>query len=307
MKSFRRLIPSLNALLDFESVGRLGSFTRAADELGVTQAAVSRQIRHLEELLGFPLFLRLHRSIQLTPKGQVLYETMFDTLQNIAGTLDRLGGNDDADEVSILSTVSFSHFRLLPRLPTLKREHPSLNLRITTAMANTSLLGSSVDIAVRYGSGRWHDGRSIKLFDEQVMAVCSPTWLATHRPLETVEDIAGAPLIAYDDTPNGWMGWQEWFREFGIERKRTGYALRCTLYTDAIQAALQGHGIVLAWTRLLEDLLAEGRLVPVASASVDPRDAYYAVLAPGRAMTPGIAAVVAWLKDGSPSGPANFG
>src|ERR1700739_1991283 len=98
MKSFRRLIPSLNALLDFESVARLESFTRAADELGVTQAAVSRQIRHLEELLGVPLFRRMHRSIQLTPKGQVLYETMSGTLQNIAGTLERLGAADETDE-----------------------------------------------------------------------------------------------------------------------------------------------------------------------------------------------------------------
>jgi len=307
MKSFRHLIPSLNALLDFESVARLESFTRAADELGVTQAAVSRQIRHLEELLGFPLFRRLHRSIQLTPKGQVLYETMSGTLQNIAATLERLGAADETDEVSILSTVSFSHFRLLPRLPALKRAHPSLNLCITAAMADTSLLGSSVDIAVRYGSGRWHDGRPIKLFDEQVMAVCSPAWLASHRPPETVEDIAGAPLIAYDDTPNGWMGWQEWFREFGIERKRTAYALKCTLYTDAIQAALQGHGIVLAWTRLLEDLLAEGRLVPVANASVVPRDAYYAVLAPGRALTQDISAVLDWLKERGPGSVVNSG
>jgi DNA-binding transcriptional LysR family regulator len=297
MKGYRRLIPSLNALVDFEAVARLKSFTLAADELGVTQAAVSRQIRFLEDAMKLQLFHRLHRSIALTKEGEALFLVTSESLQKIAGTFDSLSSNTREQEFAILATAAFSQFRILPRLPLLKRSQPQLKLRLTTQMFTADLRHNEVDIAIRYGSGSWRDGHSTLLFNEEVVPVCSPSWLEAHGEPQSLQDISDAPLIAYDSTSEGWMGWEDWFDAVGIKRNRLNYALRCSLYTDAIQAALQGQGVVLGWRRMLGDMLTSGRLVPLGEACVKMTDAYYAVVPHGHAVTPAVDAVIEWLRE----------
>ncbi|MDR6412350.1 DNA-binding transcriptional LysR family regulator [Paraburkholderia terricola] len=296
-KGYRRLIPSLTALVQFEAAARLGSFTTAAGELGVTQAAVSHQVRFLEETLGVRLFHRLHRAIKLTHEGEALYAVVAESMQKIAGVYDRLSTGATDEELILATTAAFSHFRLMPRLSKLKSLSPNLNLRLTTQMFTSDLRHNDVDVAVRYGNGKWRDGSSTLLFDEEVFPVCSPSWLETHEVPTTLEDLARTSLIDYDSTSEGWLAWEEWFSALGARPGKLKYGLRCSLYTDAIHAARHGQGIALGWRRLLEDMLTSGELVRLTDFSLPVQDCYFVFVPRGRTITPAIHALIDWLRD----------
>lgn len=297
VKGYRRLIPSLTALVGFEAVARLSSFTVAAGELGVTQAAISRQVRLLEEILAVRLFHRMHRSIKLTDEGEALYAVVGESMQKIAGVFDRLSTGTKQRELVLATTAAFSQFRVMPRLSKLKLIQPNLKLRLTTQMFTSDLRHNEVDVAVRYGNGKWRDGTSTLLYDEEVFPVCSPSWLETNAAPESLADLAGTALIDYDSTSEGWLAWEEWFDALGARPARLSYALRCSLYTDAVQAARHGQGVVLGWGRLLHDLLATGELVRLSVASLKVRDSYFVVVPHGRTITPEFQALIDWLRD----------
>lgn len=298
-KGYRRLIPSMTALVEFESVARLSSFTLAANELGVTQAAVSRQVKFIEETLGIRLFHRLHRSIELTEEGEALYLVVAESMQKIAGVFDRLGSGPVQQELVLAATSAFSHFRLLPRLASLKQAQPNLQLRLATQMFTADLRHKEIDVAVRYGNGRWGDGTATLLFDEEVFPVCSPKWAESHGMPDTLQDVANAPLIESDATSEGWMDWEAWFQAVGLRPLRLNFALRCSLYTDAVQAARFGQGIALGWGRMVHDLIEAGELVRLPVASFKVSDAYYVVVPHGRTITPAIDGLIDWLRQDS--------
>lgn len=293
-------MPSLTALVEFEAVARLGSFTRAATELGVTQAAVSRQVRFLEDALGVRLFHRLHRSIALTSEGQALYVVVAESMQKIAGVFDRLSMGPEQQELVLASTAPFAQLRLLPRLPNLKRLEPPLQLRLSTQMFTADLRHVEVDVAVRYGDGNWGDGTATLLFDEEVFPVCSPGFREENEIADSLESLAALPLIESDSTYEGWMGWEAWFRSAGYRPPKLSYVLRSSLYTDAVQAARYGHGVALGWSRLVHDLLEKGELVRLTSASCKPRDAYYVIVPHGRTVTPAVTRLIEWLREDVP-------
>jgi DNA-binding transcriptional LysR family regulator len=295
-KGYRRIVPSLTALVEFEAVARLGSFTYAASELGVTQSAVSRQVRFLEETLGVQLFHRLHRSIDLTSEGEALYLVVAESMQKIAGVFDRLVTGTEQRELVLASTAAFSQFRLLPRLAKLKKLDPPLQLRLSTDMFTADLRHVEVDVAVRYGDGNWPDGTSTLLFDVEVFPVCSPAFLQEYGTPGSLDDLAKMALVESDATTEGWMGWNEWFRAVGYRPARLNKVLRCSLYTDAIQAARYGQGIALGWNRLVDDLLRAGDLVRIDLATFRPGDAYFVVVPHGRTITPVITQLIEWLR-----------
>jgi DNA-binding transcriptional LysR family regulator len=298
-KGYRRLIPSMTALVEFESVARLSSFTVAANELGVTQAAVSRQVKFLEDTLGVRLFHRLHRSIELTDEGEALYLVVAGSMQKIAGVFDRLSSGPVQQELVLAATSAFSHFRLLPRLASLKKAQPNLQLRLSTQMFTADLRHKEIDVAVRFGNGVWPDGTATLLFDEEVFPVCSPKWVASRGMPQSLQDVANAALIESDSTSEGWMGWEAWFNAVGLRPLRLNFALRCSLYTDAIQAARYGEGIALGWGRLVHDLVESGELVRLPVASLKPDDAYFIVVPHGRTITAATDSLIDWLRQDS--------
>jgi DNA-binding transcriptional LysR family regulator len=298
-KGYRRLIPSMTALVEFESVARLSSFTVAANELGVTQAAVSRQVKFLEDTLGVRLFHRLHRSIELTEEGEALYLVVAESMQKIAGVFDRLSSGPVQQELVLAATSAFSHFRLLPRLASLKKAQPNLQLRLSTQMFTADLRHKEIDVAVRFGNGRWSDGTATLLFDEEVFPVCSPKWVESRGMPQSLQDVANAALIESDSTSEGWMGWEAWFNALGLRPLRLNFALRCSLYTDAIQAARYGEGIALGWGRLVHDLVETGELVRLPVASLKPNDAYFIVVPHGRTITAATDGLIDWLRQDS--------
>lgn len=296
-KGYRRIVPSLTALVQFEAVARLGSFTFAATELGVTQSAVSRQIRFLEETLDVRLFRRGHRTIELTAEGEALYLVVAESMQKIAGVFDRLSTTGvEQRELVLASTAASSQFRLLPRLANLKKLNPPLQLRLTTDMFTADLRHVEVDAAVRYGNGQWSDGTSTLLFDVEVFPVCSPRFLKESGNPASLEQLATMALVESDATTEGWMNWSEWFHAVGYRPTRLNKVLRCSLYTDAIQAARYGQGIALGWNRLVDDLLTAGELVRLDVATYTPTDSYFLVVPHGRTISLVITQLIEWLR-----------
>lgn len=280
MSGFRRQLPSMTALVVFEAAARQASFTRAAAELGITQAAVSRQVQALESSLGFPLFRRMHRAIELTEPGRALAASMSEALGIVAQTV-RTITSGRSDELTISATVAFSHFWLLPKVSSFRRTDPDIKLKIVTQDPSVDLLRDEIDVAIRYGDGNWPDGRAILLFGDDVFPVCSPDYLAQRGAPDCVADLARHNLIASDAHEPTWVDWDHWLGAFGHGGERKNITLSCNFYTDALYAAMRGEGIALGWHRLVDDLLQRGQLVRVSVETLRPRSAYYVVLKHG--------------------------
>lgn len=296
-KGYRRLIPSLTALVEFEAVARLRSFTKAAAELGVTQAAVSRQVRLLEAQLGVRLLDRLHRATTLTTEGESLYAVVADAMGKIAGMFDRLMTGIEDEELVLSTTATFSYYHLMPSVATLKRIYPNLRIRITTAMFTADLRHTEICGVVRWGDGTWPDGTAEFLFDELVFPVCSPAWIAEHGAPADLDALANCTLIGYDATSEGWLTWEAWFRRLDARPAKLRYGIRTCLYGDTVQAALHGQGIALGWGKLLHKHLASGELVRLTDASVQLEQAYYLVVPHGRTVTPAMRTLIELLRS----------
>lgn len=295
MPDYRRNLPSMSALIAFEAAARRMSFTRAAEEIGVTQAAVSRQIQTLETHLGFPLFLRRHRSLALTERGAILACALAESLANIATAVDTVSGEARPDRLVISASVAFSHFWLLPRLAAFRAANPSVQLHLAAQDVAGDLREGATDLAIRYGEGRWPDGKARLLLTDHVYPVCSPDYIEHHGRPDCAADIAGHRLIAAHPQEAQWVDWGRWTASFGLPGGNPEIALTCNLYTDAVQAALSGAGIALGWHRLIEGLVADGRLVRVAAESWQIREAYYLILNRERQHRPVVAAFVDWI------------
>ncbi|MFG0533735.1 LysR substrate-binding domain-containing protein [Pseudomonas sp. yb_2] len=296
-RGYRRIIPSMTALLEFEAVARNSSITLAARELGVTQAAVSKQIRILEENIGVQLFQRLPRGVRMTSEGQTLFAVMSESLQKVAAVFDRLSEGSGEQQLVLSTTATFSHLRVMPRLSSLQAAMPHIRLRLATQMFTGDLRSHDVDLMVRYGNGRWADGSALHLFDEEVFPVCSPAWLARNSVPSSVEELYDADLLDAEATTEGWMTWPTWFRALGANPPKLHYRLHCQLYTDTIQAALHGHGVALGWGRMLDHLLASGELVRLTDLVIKPKEAYYLVVPKGRDTTRTIMGLAEWLRS----------
>ncbi|PTM95470.1 LysR substrate-binding domain-containing protein [Mycoplana dimorpha] len=295
--SIRRKLPPFTALTAFEAAARLGSFTKAAKELGVTQAAISRQIHVLEEQFGFPLFLRLHRKVKLTEKAMALASAAQDAFDLLANSVAEISKGDHDPELTIAATVAFSHFWLLPKISEFSSQHPEINLRIITQDDMPNIESSDLDVAIRFGNGMWPDGQAELLFDDEIFPVCSPDFAERAGTIASPKDLLRYPLISNMADDPTWTGWGEWLAAFSVELPKKKPGLRCSLYTDAIYSALNGQGITLGWRHLVEDLLAQGRLVKLTDAALKTRNAYFAVVPKRRRQSEAAGSFLDWLTE----------
>jgi DNA-binding transcriptional LysR family regulator len=295
VEGFRRRIPSLTSLVVLEAAARHLNFSKAARELGVTQAAVSRQIHGLEQELGLALFHRLHRGVELTERGQVLSGVLAHSFDLIARTTANLRTQSEADELVIGATLAFTQLWLLPRISEFRWSRPDTNIRLVSQDTPIDLEYDLVDVVIRYGDGIWADGRSVFLCEDDIFPVCSPIYAAA-RPLpKTVDELVDHALLDRAESANpGWIGWKEWLAAFSTARP-SRVAMCLSYYTDVIHAALAGHGIALGWNCLVEDLLQQGRLVRVTDAQLHTHSAYFVVVPSRNALKPSAEAFVEWL------------
>ncbi|HEX6295484.1 MAG TPA: transcriptional regulator GcvA [Burkholderiales bacterium] len=291
-------LPALDLLVGFEAAARHLSFTRAGEELFLTQSAVSRQIKELEEQLGVPLFQRRHRALALTPEGQQFYAAAAQVLVTMRAATDRLRSRTGRRAIALTTTHSFAALWLIPRLAGFTRAHPDADVRITADTRVQDLEREGLDIAIRHGPPSLAGPNAIRLFGERVFPVCSPKLLA-RKQLKKPDDLKNHVLLQYDD-PDGrhpWLHWKTWLEVAGIADLRAAGTLSFSGYEQIIPAAVAGHGVALGRTPLVRDLLASKELVAPFKSSADPARAYFAIVSKRAAGRPEVAAFVDWLKE----------
>jgi LysR family glycine cleavage system transcriptional activator len=290
-------LPSLDLFQTFEAVARRRSFTLAADELYLTQSAVSRQIKALEDALGLALFRRLHRAIDLTPEGQQLFETVTRGLDDISACLAAVGAATKAPQITVSASVAFAWFWLMPRLERFGALQPDVDLRVLATDQPVFPGTGEVDVAVLFGSGQWEGLETRLLFGERVYPVCSPAYLRGHPALARTEDLMDQTLLhlEYGKTSFGGVDWRTWLMRQGVNGQPVRRGLRFNSYPMVLQAAEAGQGVALGWSYITDPLLAEGRLVCPVDRTLETRDGYYLCASINSAKTKGISAFMDWV------------
>lgn len=300
MANLRRSISSLGALSTFEAAARLSSFTQAASELGVTQAAVSRQIKQLEAELNTALFVRAHRRVELTPQGLALSSVLSDSFHRIAEMIETIRQPLVADSVSVGATLAFTHFWLLPRLSEFRAAHPDIKLRLVADDGLADLRRDRLDLVVRYGKPPFDDAHSIISLADEVFAVASPDLLARLGMAADTADLPKMPLLSSDWVDPSWLSWRAWGKLAeappALGRASDLSRLRFNHYTDMIHAALHGEGVALGWATLISRDLAAGRLVRLGPARVVLEERYHLLEPQGRPPSRAASLFRDWLR-----------
>jgi len=268
-------LPPLSTLQAFEAAGRLLSFTRAARELNVTQAAISKQMRLLEQRLGARLFTRAHRRVQLTAEGREYLHTVVTALTHLSHATQELRAKDAPRELRLAVDQSVGALWLLPRLGRLMRALPEATLHLVVSDAETRLLAEEVDLAFVHGENRWPAHDAELLFDEVVFPVCSPAYRRRVGRLAAPADLARVQLIDLEDENWTWINWRIWLTDHGVGLPMTHRALTIGSYPLVLDAARRGLGVALAWEHMIEEDLARGTLVRPLAAQVRTRFGYY--------------------------------
>jgi LysR family glycine cleavage system transcriptional activator len=295
-----RQLPSLDFLRGFEAAGRLQSFTRAAEELFVTQSALSRQVQALEAALGVQLFERRHRALALTPAGAAFHREVQANLAAIAAAADRASAGAREPGVTLTTTVSFASLWIVPRLPAFRARHPNVEVYVSANDRTVDLARGDVDIAIRYLPEAGAPSDALRLFGERMLPVVSPRVARDPRtPLRRPSDLAHHVLLHLDD-PEGrtpWIDWRVWLAANGEPGLKPAGSLRFTLYDQVVQAAVGGQGVALGRLPMIAQLMRDRRLVAPFAKKFESARGYYVLVAPHARGRPDVDAFVAWLRE----------
>ena len=289
-----RDLPSLNAIKMFEAAARHGNFTRAAEELHVTQGAVSRQVKHLEDDLRLNLFRRDGPKIELTDAGELLFEVAEEALAILRrGTVD-LKRMAAVPTLTVSVLPSFAAKWLIPRISDFQQKHEKIDIRLAADYQIVDFsLWPDIDLAIRFGAGRWDGLYSECLINEHMFPVCSPEFLRSNPDIAEPEALLNLPLLyasgQYDQ-------WGEWFAAAGLKVSRNTRGPR---YSDAsmlLQAAIEGQGVALARSLLSDEDIRTGRLVRLFDTTIRSRYCYFFVCPKGREDDEKIQYFLHWLR-----------
>ncbi len=283
------ILPSTTGLRSFETAARLLNFTRAAEELNLTQGAISHQIRELEEALGVRLFDRRHRGLNLTDAGRIYLVHAREALESLRAGAEALAKRDAVLTVTV--SPNFANKWLVPRLGDFSAAHPEIDLRISASRRHTDFASDDIDLAVRHGTGDWPHLHVQRLCKEEIYPVCGPALLTPWALLERPGDLRRHTLLHDRDR----AGWRQWLISFGVP---AGIADQGPVFSDtslAIDAAVAGQGVALARSALAALDLAGGRLVRPMQESLPAPFAYWIVCPKASANEPKIAAFREWL------------
>ena len=291
-------LPPLDQLEAFEAAARHLSFTRAADELALTQSAVSRQIAALEGFFGVALFRRLHRALRLTDEGQLLQRAVVEVLQQLHQVSGELRATARPKTVIVTTTAGFAGLWLIPRLAGFTASHPDVDVRISASYSVVNLNRDGVDLAIRYHTPQAADEGGVLLFGEAVLPVCSPRLLRDRtRPLKQPQDLRHHCLLHLDTGPDSQMlEWPPWLRAMKLEGLKPASVLHFSMYDQMIHAAINGQGVALGRLPLLNSLLAQKQLVaPFKNTVVSPRS-YFLFESDASHKKPEVQEFLGWLR-----------
>lgn len=287
------LLPPLRLLTVFEAVIRCGSVQRAAAELNVTQPAVSQALRQLEDHVGTRLLDRSTRPATRTEAGRILETAVTEGLGRIADAIDHIGRMQATEEsTTVACSVGVATYWLMPRLARFSAEHPLASVNVMTTQQGAPRLNPTIDLAIRYGDGKWTDGVVQKLFDERVVPVCSHVY--RDRLAEQAIQLDRATLLHVNADDPAWIGWPKYLKSLKLPDARAP-GRRFTNYVQATQASLDGQGVMLGWESITGDLVQEGRLVELDTAPLVPPDAFYLVSTPAIAERASARLLGEWL------------
>jgi LysR family glycine cleavage system transcriptional activator len=292
----RRRLPPLNTLRVFESAARRLSFTRAAEELHVTQAAVSHQVKALEEWLGTPLFMRLKRGLKLTDAAERYLEEISDAFDLIANSTAALARHEGKRVLAVATLDSFASIWLLPRLSLFRRGRPDIDVRVVAVEREIDVFeDGEIDIDLRYGDGHWPGLSVTKLMEEDIFPVCSSALAAGPPALREPADLKRHTLLHDVMT----MDWNTWLAEAGVsgvDGKRGPGFNHSYLVT---QAAINGEGVALGRSVLVAEAIARGQLVRPFELRIPSALSYYLVCPVSLAAEPTVAAFREWMVEQS--------
>lgn len=286
-----RRLPPLNAIRAFEAAARHLSFTRAAEELNVTPAAISHQVKGLEDWFGFKLFQRRNREILMTEPGQMLLPGVRDALDLLESSVQRISASDGGNELRVTCMPSFASKWLIPRLGHFREEHPEIDVLLSTGEGLVDLEVEPFDIGIRSGGGTYPGLEIHRLFDDSVFPVCSPDLLVGDNPLRKPDDLADHTLL-HDDYPSGWAEWLAAAGVSGVDHKRGPMFDNSAML---LQAAVEGMGVAMARHVLAFSDLQAGRLVRPFPITLASHFAYFLVHLPRVSDQPKIAFFRDWL------------
>ena len=287
----RQRLPQLNALKAFEAAARHESFTRAAEELFVTQGAVSHQVKALETELGVKLFNRERQRLVITEAGRNYLAVVRDAFDRIALGTERLLQQQSAGALTVSTSPDFAAKWLVHRLGHFAESHPEIDLRVSATLHHVDFAREEVDLAVRHGEGNWPGLDTVRLSSEQLFAVCSPKLLTGRRRLTRPSDILKYPLIHMD----GRADWSKWLQAAGLEDAEVIHGPTMNRASMVIDAAIDGQGIALARTTLSAWDLINGRLVRPFPETLRLSKTYWIVCPKATAALPKIVTFRDWL------------
>jgi DNA-binding transcriptional LysR family regulator len=308
MHKRRFRLPPLDLIQGFEAAARNLSFTKAAEELSITQSAVSRQIKALEEHLGVALFERRHRALALSAAGRTLYAAATALLQRLQETTDGLQAEAASPQLTVTTTSGFASLWLIPRLKGFTARNPDVDVRISATYKAINLERSLIDVAVRYAREENAPAGAVRLFGEELIPVCSPALLkAGPHPLTALADLSHHALLRMEES-GGFFDWETWLAAQGYADFKPAASLRFDSYEQMIEAALSGQGVAMGIERLVRGLMEEGRLVAPFAKSVVGGRAYFVIRSALTGERPHVAAFIDWLvgeAKGTALGPEN--
>ena len=298
----RRSLPSIASLRALEALDRLGSATAAAAELSLTQSAVSRQLKTLEDFIGHPILVHEGRGVRLTPEAAEYAGRVRGALEQIAHATMRLSVNAAGGTLSLAILPTFGMRWLVPRLPDFANRHPEVTINLSTRLKPFNFASEPFDAAIHFGEDDWPGCHALRLRPEAVLPVATPDFLSRHRPVRGARDLLNLPLLHIETRPSSWA---DWFAAHGV----TGAPIGGTIhdqFSTIMQVALHGLGVALLPDYLVEQELATGRLQPVWGEPVTMRGAYCLVWPDRKTHDAALTAFREWLagqaedEDGLP-------
>ncbi|HLS67880.1 MAG TPA: LysR substrate-binding domain-containing protein [Kiloniellales bacterium] len=294
MRRRRQRLPPLDYLIAFEAAARLGGFTAAAERLNLSQAAISRQIKLLEERLGVRLFYRGYRSVQLTSEGRSFLHHVRTALDIVEKGVQDLQEEAGRARVSLAATQSVSTLWLMPRLGRLRRDNPNLDIHLVSTDLDREALASDHDLIILRGDGIWPDFEAELLLDEEIFPVCTRRYAEQHG-LSDLQALHHCTLIEVASHHTDWMDWGRWLAAKDVAESGGAGDLVFNTYALAIQAAVDSLGVALGWRHLVDRHLEAGTLIRPLPVSLRTASGYFLLQRQDSQPTPASQAVRSWL------------
>ena len=288
-------LPSLTGLNTFDACARHGSFTAAAGELGVTLGAVSRQVKALEAGLDCPLFLRLHRGVELTAEGIDLFQTVSSSFQQIGRLCQEFRNRAGSAEVTLAATTAFASLWLMPRIGGFWQQYHDINLNhaISDNPLDSGFLNA--DIRIRYGDGNWRGEHATRLFDDRIYPVCGRAF-AERNGIQGADDLLQHPLLQLDSVDPAWTGWELPLAQWDCDVSQASFR-RFNNYVVALQAAEENQGILLGWHSQVSALVESGKLVRIGTLEIEAPGSFYLAWAENRPLSESASRLHDWLLE----------